>query len=77
MAQDYRKDAENILKTIRKYEARLDTAKRINLEKLNSTIASFRYIYYDLINTAKLLEERGGKIDTKYKDDDKENENAA
>lgn len=62
MSKEYFRDAENILKTLRKYESKLKGCKKENLEKLNSTIASYRYIYYDLLNTAKLLEKRGRKV---------------
>ena len=51
-------------------------SKKENLEKLNSKIASYRYIYYDLLNTAKLLEKRAKKIQAKEKDN-KENKDAA
>ena len=62
MAKEYYQDAEKILKTLRKYEAKLSRSKKENLEKLNSKIASYRYVYYDLLNTAKLLEKRGKKF---------------
>ncbi len=57
-SQEYYRDAENLLKTIRKYEQQLKAGETDNLELLNSTISSYRYIYYDLRNTAKLLESR-------------------
>ena len=57
-SQDYYRDAENLLKTIRKYEQQLKAGETDNLELLNSTISSYRYIYYDLRNTAKMLESR-------------------
>ncbi len=65
-AQEYYKDAERVMKTIRKYEAILKNKGHANEEKLNSIIASYRYIYYDVLNTAKMLESRA-----------KENKNAA
>ena len=57
-SQEYYRDAENLLKTIRKYEQQLKAGETDNLELLNSTISSYRYIYYDLRNTAKMLESR-------------------
>lgn len=57
-SQEYYNDAENLLKTIRKYEEQLKKGETDNLEFLNSTISSYRYIYYDLLNTAKMLESR-------------------
>ncbi len=63
MSIEYYRDAEKILKTLRKYEAQLKECKRENLEKINSTIASYRYIYYDLINTARDLEKRAKEIE--------------
>lgn len=57
-SQEYYRDAENLLKTIRKYELQLKAGETDNLELLNSTISSYRYIYYDLRNTAKMLESR-------------------
>ena len=78
MSQEYFSDAEKIMKTLRKYESRLNGCKNENLEKLNSIIASYRYIYYDLYNTAKLLRHRAEKMvkttDTDFK---KENKDAA
>ena len=57
-SQEYYRDAENLLKTIRKYEQQLKAGETDNLELLNSTISSYRYIYYDLRNTAKMLKSR-------------------
>ena len=57
-AQEYYRDAEKLQKTITKYEKQLNTRKGKNLEKLNSIIASYRNIYYDVLNTGKMLEER-------------------
>lgn len=57
-AEEYYRDAENLMKTIRKYEKMLNTQKGKNLEKLNSLLASYRNIYYDVLNTGRLLEER-------------------
>lgn len=80
MSKEYFQDAKKILKTLRKYEAKLKKSKKENLEKLNSKIASYRYIYYDLLNTAKLLEKRAKKIQAKEQvkeKENKENKNAA
>ena len=80
MSKEYVQDAKKILKTLRKYEAKLKKSKKENLEKLNSKIASYRYIYYDLLNTAKLLEKRAKKIQAKEQakeKENKENKNAA
>ena len=76
MSQEYYRDSESILKTLRKYEKKLNGCRKENLEKLNSTIASYRYIYYDLLNTAKLLEDRAKKFGNDN-DDKKENKDAA
>ena len=57
-SQEYYRDAENLLKTIRKYEQQLKAGETDNLELLNSTISSYRYIYYYLRNTAKMLDSR-------------------
>lgn len=73
MSKEYFQDAKKILKTLRKYEEKLKNSRKENLEKLNSKIASYRYIYYDLLNTAKLLEKRAKKNQTK----DKEKKDAA
>ena len=78
MSQEYLRDSKKILKTMRKYEARLNGCRKENLEKLNSIIASYRYIYYDLLNTAKLLRERAekyGNINTEEKENENEREN--
>ena len=58
-SQEYYKDAENLLKTIRKYEKTLKEGNIQNLEMLNSLLANYRNIYYDILNTAKMLEARG------------------
>ncbi len=57
-SQEYYRDAENLLKTIRKYELMLKEGNVKNLEKINSIIAKYRGIYYDVLNTARMLEER-------------------
>ena len=62
-SREYYRDAEKLLKTLRKYQRMLKNGNGGNLEELNSTVASYRYIYYDLLNTAKLLESRGEKAD--------------
>lgn len=66
MAREYYESAEKLKKTIRKYENKLKKAEQRNLEEINSIIASYRNIYYDVLNTARMLEERA-----------KEKENAA
>lgn len=60
-SQEYYNDAQNLLKTIRKYEEQLKSGETDNLELLNSTISSYRYIYYDLLNTSKMLEARASE----------------
>ena len=62
-SQEYYRDAKSLLKTLRKYELMLKNGTKENLEELNSTVSSYRYIYYDLLNTAKLLEKRGDGAD--------------
>ena len=57
-SQEYYRDAENLKQTIKKYEEQLKSADYTNLEFLNSTISTYRNIYYDLINIAKELESR-------------------
>lgn len=57
-SQEYYRDAENLLKTIRKYEKALKEGKMQNLELINSIISNYRNIYYDVLNTAKMLEAR-------------------
>lgn len=57
-SQEYYRDAENLQKTIRKYEKALKEGKVQNLELINSIIANYRNIYYDILNTAKMLEAR-------------------
>lgn len=54
-SQEYFKDAENLMKTIRKYEKMLKEGNVKNYEKLNSIISSYRNIYYDIYNTGKML----------------------
>ena len=76
MSQEYFRDAEKIMKTMRKYESKLRGCRKENLEKLNSIIASYRYIYYDLYNTAKLLRNRAEKTENKT-NAEKENKDAA
>ena len=48
----------HLKETIKKYEEQLKSADYTNLEFLNSTISTYRNIYYDLINIAKELESR-------------------
>ena len=74
MSKDCYRDAEQLLKTIRKYEAKLSGSKKENLEKLNSKIASYRFIYYVLINTAKLLGKRAEKLEQQNTETNKEKE---
>lgn len=57
-SQEYYRDAQNLKETIKKYEEQLKSADYTNLEFLNSTISTYRNIYYDLINIAKELESR-------------------
>ena len=57
-SQEYYRDAQNLKETIKKYEEQLKSADYKNLEFLNSTISTYRNIYYDLINIAKELESR-------------------
>ena len=57
-SQEYYRDAENLQKTIKKYEKALKEGKVQNLELINSIIANYRNIYYDILNTAKMLEAR-------------------
>lgn len=57
-SQEYYKDAENLQKTIVKYENALKKGEVQNLEMLNSIIANYRNIYYDVLDTAKMLEAR-------------------
>lgn len=57
-SQEYYRDAENLKQTIKKYEEQLKSADYTNLEFLNSTISTYRNIYYDLINIAKELKSR-------------------
>ena len=57
-SQEYYRDAQNLKETIKKYEEQLKSADYANLEFLNSTISTYRNIYYDLINIAKELESR-------------------
>lgn len=60
-SKEYYEDAKNLLRTIRKYEKALKNKDVQNLEAINSIIANYRNIYYDIINTAKMLEERGAE----------------
>ncbi len=62
-AEEYFNDAENIMKTIEKYKNLLDSGDETNEENINSIIAFYRYVYYDLINTGKMLRERGKKAE--------------
>ncbi len=57
-AEEYINDAEKIKKVIDKYYKLLKDGETTNEENINSVIASYRYIYYDLINTAKMLKAR-------------------
>ena len=57
-AEEYINDAKKIKKVIDKYYKLLKDGETTNEENINSVIASYRYIYYDLINTAKMLKAR-------------------
>ena len=57
-AQEYYRGAEDILGVVRKYEKIRKDGGWDNEENLNSVIMSYRYIYYDLFNTAKMLDQR-------------------
>ncbi len=61
-SDEYFTDAENLKKTIRKYEAMLANGDSKNQEKLNSLIFSYRNIYYDVLNTGKLLLDRANGV---------------
>ena len=63
-AKEYYNDAENLMKTIKKYEKVLKDGKDRNEEKLNKIINFYTYIYYDILNTAKMLEKKGKKIES-------------
>lgn len=54
-AEEYFNDAENVMKTVKKYEKRIESGEEKNEENINSIIAFYRYVYYDLINTGKML----------------------
>lgn len=61
-SKEYYRDAENLLVTIRKYEKILKEGKIQNLEKINSILSNYRNIYYDILNTGKMLEERAEEL---------------
>jgi hypothetical protein len=61
-AKEYFNEAENIMKTIKKYEKLLESGAEKNEENINSIIAFYRYIYYDALNTGKMLKERAERV---------------
>lgn len=58
-AQEYYTDAGNLKKVIESYEQRLKRGEYTNYESISSIISGYRNIYYEVLNTAKLLEARG------------------
>ncbi len=54
-AEEYFIDAEKVMKTIKKYEKLLESGEEKNEENINSIIAFYRYVYYDILNTGKML----------------------
>lgn len=62
-AQEYFTQAEKIQEKIEKLKA-LNSS---NAESMNSMINSYKYIYYELIGTAKLLKEKEKRINAKNK----------
>jgi hypothetical protein len=61
-AEEYFNDAKNVMKTIKKYEKRIESGEETNEENINSIIAFYRYVYYDILNTAKMLKNRAEAI---------------
>lgn len=63
MSEEYYETAKGLKRTIGKYKNMLKGSK-CNREYVNAQIAGFRSIYYDVVNTAKLLENRakGGHL---------------
>lgn len=61
-AEEYFNDAKNVMKTIKKYEKRIESGEETNEENINSIIAFYRYVYYDIMNTAKMLKNRAEAI---------------
>ncbi len=59
-SQEYYRDAKNIAEVIKKYEKQLKSRRSVNLENLNAIIAAYRKIYYDLLDSAHILEARAG-----------------
>ena len=62
-AQEYFTQAKKIQNRIKSLEALSSS----NAESMNSMINSYKYIYYELIGTAKLLEEKAKRINAKNK----------
>ncbi|MBQ5347491.1 MAG: hypothetical protein IIU39_05530 [Ruminococcus sp.] len=61
-AEEYFNDAKKVMKTIKKYEKRIESGEETNEENINSIIAFYRYVYYDILNTAKMLKNRAEAI---------------
>lgn len=57
-SQEYYKDAENVLNTIKKYENALNNGEITNMEMVNSLVANYKCIYRELLNTGRILEQR-------------------
>jgi len=64
-SQEYYTTAVELKRTIEKYEKALKEGKVQNLELINSIIANYKNIYYDVLNTGKLLESRGVELEQK------------
>lgn len=61
-SDEYFRDAEKLKKTLVKYEKMLKNSSGKNLEKLNSKVFAYRNIYYDLLNTGKMLLDRANGV---------------
>lgn len=58
MADEYFKSAEDLLKTLRKYEDQLKTCKACNREQINGVIAYYRSLRNEALHTAITLSRR-------------------
>ncbi|MBQ5397897.1 MAG: hypothetical protein IIU14_00485 [Ruminococcus sp.] len=61
-SNEYFRDAEKIKKTLEKYEKMLREGKSKNKEKLNTTVFAYRNIYYELLNTGRMLRDRANGV---------------
>lgn len=58
MAEEYYQTAQDLQRTIRKYEEQLNNCKGYNRQHLRSVISKYRRLYSEVIHTAAILTQR-------------------